>query len=86
MHSDVVGFEDESRQSKSSQAEADPRRRSDAIRAGRLNIGPDEATIDRWVERGFVPAVGSGVTRPFTGFPRIMETELPPVSVEPVDG
>lgn len=71
--------------SKSPRAKADPARRSDAIRAGRLNMSPDEATIDRWVVRGFVPAVGRGVTRPFTGFPPIVETELPPVSVEPVD-
>jgi hypothetical protein len=71
--------------SKSPRAKADPARRSDSIRAGRLNMGPDEATIDRWVERGFVPALGRGATRPFTGFPAIVETELPPVSVEPVD-
>ncbi len=70
--------------SKSPQAKFDPGRRSEAVRDGRLNMSLDEATIAGWVERGFVPAVGRGVTGPFTGFPPIEETELPPVSVEPV--
>jgi hypothetical protein len=69
----------------SPRAKADPGRRSEAVWAGRLNIGPNEATIDRWVERGFVPAAGRGVTGSFTGFPPIVETELPPLSVEGVD-
>jgi hypothetical protein len=71
--------------SKSSQAEADPGRRPDAIRAGRLNPGPDKATIDRWVERGLVPAAGRRVAGQFTSFPPIVETELPSVSVERVN-
>lgn len=68
-----------------SRAKADPGRRSEAVRAGRVNLGHNEATIDRWVERGFVPATGRGVTGSFTGFPPIVETELPSVSVERVD-
>jgi hypothetical protein len=71
--------------SKSSQPEAGPVRRSEAVRDGRLNMLPDKATIDRWVERGFVPAAGRGVTVAFTCFPAIVETELPRVSVESVD-
>lgn len=71
--------------SKSPQAKADPGRRSEAVPDGRVNVGPHEATIDRWVERGFVPAAGRRMTGPFTGFPPIVETELPSVSVELVD-
>lgn len=71
--------------SKSPQAKADPGPRSEAVPDGRVNMGPDEATRNRWVERGFVPAAGRGITGPFTGFPPIVETELPSVSVELVD-
>lgn len=71
--------------SKSSQAEADPGRRWEAVRAGRLIVGPDQATTDRWITRGFVPAAGRGAAGHFTGFPPIVETELPSVSVERVD-
>jgi hypothetical protein len=71
--------------SKSLRAKSHLGRRSEAARAGRLNMGTDESMIGRWVERGFVPALGRGVTGPFTGFPPIVETELPPASVEPVD-
>jgi hypothetical protein len=73
------------KRSKLLQAKADTGSRSEAVPDGRVNMGPDEDTIDRWVERGFVPAVGRGITGPFTGFPPIVETELLSVSVELVD-
>lgn len=71
--------------SKSPQAKADNGRRSEAVPGRPSGNGPDEATIDRWVERGFVPAAGAALTGPFTSFPPIVETELPSVSVKLVD-
>jgi hypothetical protein len=45
------------------------------------------AVVHRWVERGLIPASGSGrlTARPFTGFAPLQEQDLPVVSTEAVD-
>lgn len=67
--------------SKSWHGNADDGEHSSAVRAGRLV----EATIARWIARGLVPGAGRPASGSFTGFPPILETDLPSVPVERVD-
>jgi hypothetical protein len=43
--------------------------------------------LRRWAERGYIPAFWSGAIQeqPFSGFPPLLEQELPTVKVKVID-
>jgi hypothetical protein len=45
------------------------------------------SVLRRWTEKGYIPAFGSGTIQQqrFSGFPPLLEQELPSIKVEVVD-
>jgi hypothetical protein len=56
-------------------------------RPSTANAFVGSSVLRRWTERGHIPAFGSGTIQQqrFTGFPPLLEQELPSVKVEVVD-